>query len=91
MNEFSEAERFSAYADAGFEGFEAVGEGWVGVEEGRSEDEFCGVARNLEELVYAVSLGEIGFEVVKEVSVVGFGCCWWWFGVKILVRMWWWW
>lgn len=60
-----------------------MSEGWVGVMEGRSEDEFCGVARDFEKLVYAVSLGEIGFEVVEEVSgffvvVVGFGWWWWW-------------
>lgn len=65
MNEFAESEGLSAHADAGFEGFEAVREGRVGLEERRGEDEFGGVARNLEELVYAVALREVGFHVAQ--------------------------
>lgn len=37
------------------------------------EDEFGGVAGDFEELVDAVAFGEVGFQVVEEVSR------WWWF------------
>lgn len=65
MNEFSETERFSTNANAGFEGFEAVREGRVGIEDRRGEDQFGGVTGNLEKLVDAVTLSEIGFDVVQ--------------------------
>ena len=43
-----------------------MGEGRVvGLEERSGEDDFRGVARNLEELVHAVALREVGFDVVQ--------------------------
>jgi len=67
LDEFAESEGLAADADAGFEGFEAVVEGGVvgGLKERRGEDELGGVTGNLEELVNAVALREVGFDVVQ--------------------------
>lgn len=63
LDEFAEAEGLSGEAEGGFKGFEGAGEGVVVGDGGGGEEDLGGVPRDLEELVHAVALGEVGFEV----------------------------
>nr|GME11460.1 hypothetical protein EUGRSUZ_A00495 [Ipomoea batatas] len=57
LQELPKAESFAADPDAGFERFKAVGEGKIGREDGRCEDELGGIAGDFEQFVDAVAFG----------------------------------
>ncbi|KAK3425409.1 hypothetical protein EUGRSUZ_A00495 [Eucalyptus grandis] len=71
LDELAEPEGLAAEADAGLEALEAAVEGQGLGEEGGGEDDLRGVPGDLEGLVDAVSLGEVGLEVEEEIPVSG--------------------
>ena len=69
MDELAETEGFATDADAGFEALETVRKRKGFGKSGGGEDDLGGVPGDFQELVDAVSLCEVSFEVIEEVSL----------------------
>ena len=70
LHELPKAEGFTADADVGLEALETLRERKGFGKGGRGEDDLGGVPGDFQELVNAVSLCEVSFEMIEEVSML---------------------